>query len=125
MTLPTTGAGHTRIEEIRQRCEAATEAPWLVEELDGYITGHVIAEAHDYCGHSGRDARRDSVTHHESMTQVDAAFIASAREDIPWLLTAHDALVAALRGVMRDDGHYLECPAPDEAIHVTMPDSRN
>ncbi len=65
------------------RCEAATEGPWLVEESDGYITGHITSEHHDYCGTFCKCARSDSVNSVGTLTIDDANFIAHARTDLP------------------------------------------
>ena len=61
-----------------------TPGPWEVEFNDvgesgiRWITGHVTAKAHKYCGNSGPGARPDSVTHVSSMTAADAHLIAAA-----------------------------------------------
>jgi hypothetical protein len=130
MTAPGVGTEGKmeRIAEIQARCEAATAAPWVVEELDGYITGHVTAKVHDYCGNSGRAARRDSVTHSDSMIQRDADFIAHAREDVPWLLDEIARLAESVEIGLQLSGSFFEAlkalslPAINVAnpgVHVT------
>ena len=82
----------SRIEEIKARCEAATPGPWeadyntpfsndfvgIYEETEGYI---IKAEDED----EGDSTRPN-----------DAAFIANAREDIPYLLAEVKQLKAGL-----------------------------
>lgn len=75
-----------RLAEIEERVKAATEGPWVAEELDGYITGHVTSKHKNWAGNRAPHQRRDSITDCDAMTNTDAAFIAHARQDIPDLL---------------------------------------
>ncbi len=70
-----------------------TPGPWKVEEVDGYITGHITAEAHTYCGNTV--GRKDSVTAPDSMTRADAYLIAAAPD-----------LLAACQDVIYQDDFY-------------------
>lgn len=75
---------------LRALAEQATPGEWHVEVLDGYITGHITAAAHDYCGHRGVGARRDSVTAVESMTRADAYFIVAGVNYVRALLASQE-----------------------------------
>jgi len=58
----------SRLEEIRKRCENASEGPWVSSEMIG----------------------------DEYVSNADAAFIAHARDDVPWLLARIEELEADL-----------------------------
>lgn len=94
MTVPSTP---DPLAAIRERAEKACPGPWSVEDRDGYITGHITAKEHTYCGN--KRERRDSVTAPASMTHADAAFIAAARSDVPFLLGEVDRLSGQVRAV--------------------------
>lgn len=79
----------TRLQEIRERCEKATPGPWhvLVGDLDGdeYCDGiSTEREGHDDI------VKTDSGVYPPSL--ADASFIASAREDVPFLLAEVERL---------------------------------
>lgn len=74
-----------RLEEIQARCEKASAPPWeqWKDTTDGIETGFARVEAKarpEGCGGSGPNHLAYMI--HEE----DAAFIAHAREDVPWLL---------------------------------------
>lgn len=75
----------TRLDEIRVRANAATPGPWL--DYDNVHGAHII-RMHDRLG-GGNIASMD-VRNSNGATEQDrnAAFIAHAREDIPYLLAA-------------------------------------
>ena len=80
-------------ELLRGLDKAATAPRWEVEDNgDGYITGHIAAEAHRYCGNTV--GRRDSVCAPDSMTTADAPCIATTRNLLPLLA----GLVEAVQG---------------------------
>lgn len=96
-----------RIEEIRQRAEAATPGPWVwkqklwpSERLTGLSSTTAFYE--EYPG-----VPRSVLNQLDYMHEVDAAFIAEAREDIPWLLAALAALRTRL-GEQTADGQTLK-----------------
>lgn len=81
------------LEQIRARADAATPGPWYVEQMGNHHEdvlalsedgSYVIAE------HAGDDAE----------------FIAHAREDVPRLL---DALQAVLDMHVSEDSHWHQC----------------
>ena len=78
-----------RIADIAKRAEVATPGPWLTDGAPKW--------AHVYRG--GDDDTRVA----EVATHPDAAFIAHAREDVPWLpakLAERDAEIERLRGLL-------------------------
>lgn len=77
-----------RLAQIRQRCEAATPGPWGYDGQHDEITAD-SPDAKDYwlivsqCRTAPNTAPRDGFGHQYS---PDFAFIAAAREDVPYLL---------------------------------------
>ncbi len=87
-----TDADRARLAAIKNLADAATPAPWIVETIGEdappfdhqYISGHITAAAHNSAGNSA--SRRDSVCAPDSMTALDAEFVAAARTELPWLV---------------------------------------
>jgi putative IMPACT (imprinted ancient) family translation regulator len=82
-----------QLNEIRERCETATSAPW-------YIRRHTVEDynANHICGDFGYGSVDDK------------AFIAHARADVPALLDEIERLNAALEqnGATRMNGTYID-----------------
>lgn len=76
-----------RLAEIRAREEAATPAPWRVENNQQDLNRWVSSDDQTLDINFGYLGNR---------TQNDAAFVAHAREDVPWLLAEIERLIAAL-----------------------------
>ncbi|WP_340640634.1 hypothetical protein [Bacillus atrophaeus] len=77
-----------KLEEIRQRADAATEGPWRIGKQSpnglnniGTIGGLLTAQTTD---------------------EDDAKFIAHARQDIPWLISEIDRLNSGIDSVLYD-----------------------
>lgn len=70
---------HKELEEIRQRCEAASPAPWrsCVERRDHTSGSHFIM--------AGDTQNRSNDIELSGATIADQDFIAHARQDIPQL----------------------------------------
>lgn len=90
-----------RINDIRERCEAATPGPWTVEntKLSRAVIGGTV-ELLNWAGDK------------PFYSKDDFAFIAHAREDIPFLLAELDRLTEALRWIavaerLPDDGEWV------------------
>jgi len=60
----------------------------------------------------------------ERETQL-IANLSDMSDDILTLQTKLLAMEETLKALQRDDGHYLECPAPNLDTHATMPRSKN
>ena len=71
-------ATRKRLEAIRRRCRAATPAPWVAAPVGGWYAV------------SGTDGIAADLA--EPDRAEDAAFIAEARSDVPWLLDLVEAL---------------------------------
>lgn len=92
------GQDDARVQEIRARLEAATPGPWQTwpdgteESVESVSVGRFVC-------HLNSNMRQ---------FREDAAFIANAREDVPYLLARYDALAArmaaaeAVEKVLRD-----------------------
>lgn len=77
-----------KLEEIRQRADAATEGPWRIGKQSpnglnniGTIGGLLIAQ---------------------TTNEDDAKYIAHARQDIPWLISEIDRLNSGIDSVLYD-----------------------
>ncbi|MBF8238890.1 hypothetical protein I1A23_06635 [Bacillus subtilis] len=77
-----------KLEEIRQRADAATEGPWRIGKQSpnglnniGTIGGLLTAQTTD---------------------EDDAIYIAHARQDIPWLISEIDRLNSGIDSVLYD-----------------------
>lgn len=111
-------SGTDRLDEIRARADAATGGPWEVRKsrsgnnwIDGRNYDEILApetvECMAYCYGGSSMIRLDD---------MDAAFIAAARDDVPWLLAEvarvareRDALAATMERV-----RALHTPKRDE-----------
>lgn len=80
------GQDDARVQEIRARLEAATPGPWQTwpdgteESVESVSVGRFVC-------HLNSNMRQ---------FREDAAFIANAREDVPYLLARYDALAARM-----------------------------
>lgn len=103
-----------RTQQIRARVEAATPGPWSVHHIErGPL---MIGIDSDPDGTGPVDLAIAEML--SDATQDDAAFLAHAREDIPWLLEqlrlAHEALerarpfVIALGARWQQDGQSID-----------------
>ena len=111
-----------RIAEIRARVEAATPGPWRQGRvLQTYRTKHFPQEMFDraqererrtvFAGFSEADQGRSREVVTECRDDSDAALIAQAREDVPWLLDQLAAALDALRELhdfSGDPHHYRD-----------------
>lgn len=91
-----------RIAEIKARANAATPGPWTA------------SAPHPYCGEIwvvGPDDPDGAIATGFDDTPADAAFIAHARTDVPWLLDRIEALeqeLAAQRAIGEAAEHAIE-----------------
>ncbi len=91
----------SRLDEIKARCEKATEGEWTVEDMPGERPGLRCIQV------AGRDGRGWLIpvcttgTHWQEQPgqrdMTDAGFIAHSRADIPYLVALVERLEAALR----------------------------
>lgn len=80
----------TTIDAIKARCEAATPGPWRAIERGNSVMSHgVVTVAYD-------GLPQQNVCAGISPKTGNAAFIAHAREDIPYLLEQIESLTAQL-----------------------------
>ena len=101
------------LDEMRQRCEAATPGPWWWDRL-----GDLRPTPHD---EYGLDAliRWESIGEVPVLADGDAEFVAAARTDLPRLIAAVEA-VLTLAEAWRYKGEYGYGPwqlgeGPDES----------
>ena len=80
-------AAQQRIAEIRARVEAAMPGPWEVAEYEGQCQVYA----------SIKHGRHLNIHPIADAGPADAALIASARDDVPWLLDQLAAALDALR----------------------------
>jgi hypothetical protein len=95
-----------RIAEIEARTKKATDGPWIsIEEIQGGLgQGGHLRLLFQAVKASGENLLRLPST---IRSKHDAAFIAHARQDIPFLLAEHHRLTEALREIAassKDDG---------------------
>lgn len=90
MILPVRPHGE-RLTEIRERVETATEGPWHTTPL--YESGDGSTRAHEDDDHGIAGPEHDNPSIAQMLWAHDAAFVAHAREDVPWLI---DQLQATL-----------------------------
>ena len=80
-----------RLDEIRARCDAATDGPWKwggpAHGNDGNLPHLRDLHGNDLCDFGSAGAYIDYGT---PPSAEDAAFIAHSREDVPWLLEQLD-----------------------------------
>ena len=81
-----TDADRKRLEEIKTRCEAATEGPWVLFD-NGFKSG-VAAKDDDFPSICGGPLYEGYM----SIGHPDTIFISHARADIPWLLAKLEEL---------------------------------
>ena len=84
----------SELQEIRERCEAASPGPWTTEPWDDYpaVAYHILDASGDYDVQYFVPLDK----HYECGPLADCSFIAHARHDIPALLDHIDALAASL-----------------------------
>lgn len=112
--------GLARLREIQERCNKATEGPWAYEAVSDksneWCLGVVVGN--DDKPLSGRVEQGQGIIDHaivrEAMGLEDAAFIAHAREDIPYLLQRVAECEAALAAPSQLESKNLhESRSPD------------
>ena len=86
-----------RLEEIRQRTEAATDGPWERFDTPDYAEIHVLG---------GKEAGFLPVALADKAYNAD--FIAHSREDIPYLLSEVDRLNAMHKREINITGEYAQ-----------------
>lgn len=102
------------LKAIRERADAAAPGPWRYQNNFGHL--EIVAD--------GRDHFRP-IAGHYGIQEVDATFIAKARDDVPALLDLVDAMTGALLGSERaaECGGCLECcPVCRMCLIVTVAD---
>ena len=87
----------TRLEQIRERCNRATEGPWIsfVEDRD-----HT-------CGSNFIKTSENDIELIEA-TVDDQDFIANARQDILWLISEVCRLNGLLNNIAACDGNFSD-----------------
>ena len=104
-----------RLAEIKARCDAATEGPWVRD-----------MHSPDMSGRSGwyiRGPRKlglRSMVLNSRMLSGDAEFVEAAREDVPWLVEQVERLTAerdALARLTRENEALRAKVAAVEALH--------
>ena len=108
------------VEEIRARCDKATEGPWKTHLVDD--TSIVTEDGTDVCTtcDSSQAEREDGYNVEYERMEADADFIAHARTDIPALLaevTRLTAVEAELRAELAKY-HDADIRSVDEARRV-------
>jgi len=83
-----------RLEEIKERCDAATPGPWGCGY--GYDHGTRIYLT---VGNDNKDVCKDCM-------MGDAVFISNSREDVPYLLSRLEAAEKRAEAAVRDCGGY-------------------
>jgi hypothetical protein len=126
-TKPLTAA---ELEEIRERCEAATSGPWhpITPTDDAPSAGVSNATTPNRHGPTFLWWPEECAT--RAQDRADAAFIAAARTDIPALLVTVDALRATLQELLTYTTelesryvpmlltHSFMLPLPDGAVEL-------
>lgn len=96
----------TKLEEMRKRCEAATPGSWAIERYDadnGYIHFSVNDQEMQQVAFCHEDM-------HPKTYRADAAFIASARQDMPALISALEVCLGALEEFRLGHVHAADLP---------------
>jgi hypothetical protein len=101
-----------RLDEIKARCDAATEGPWGVEIDGGILLGKAyrIVAGEKTIIHEGR--WQDGISYGD-MTHENATFIAHAREDIPWLIAEVERLSALCADIDHESALRQESDGED------------
>lgn len=88
---------NTKLEQIRERCNRATEGPWIsfIEDRDHTCGSNFIKT-------SGNDIELIGAT------VDDQDFIANARQDIPWLISEVCRLNGLLNNIAACDGNFSD-----------------
>ena len=102
---------------ILARCEAATKGPWV--ECKPMCLAPVVRDSRGLYVCETRTTEPGGLvqpTHAETVSShADAAFIAHAREDVPWLLAQLDAARARAE---RAEFVMVQAAIPLEALHA-------
>jgi hypothetical protein len=99
-----------RLDEIKQRMNAATLEPWVYIEEWGSI--HAVADD---------DFTEVVICPDHDDRPDDMTFIANAREDVPWLVARVEELTAAVETMLAWSIKYWgrECGCDDPEIMTT------
>ncbi len=76
----------SRLDEIKARCDAATEGPWSAK---GGFTSDPMIEVYGQTVFINPDLDGDPI---QPEVWADVEFIAAAREDVPWLVSEVERL---------------------------------
>ena len=125
MSAETQGA-ETRIAEIRERVEAATPGAWRWSVPDSEVTsfsvGRIIWGA---CDEDGEGSIGQWIADVSDADTQNAAFIAHAREDVPWLLDRldearreRDEARRALEVAEHDLRYVIAALSPSELVRL-------
>ncbi|MDL5143121.1 hypothetical protein [Bacillus atrophaeus] len=90
-----------KLEEIRQRADAATAGPWLPNNDINYDQGKakiIWGPKGPGCG-SIAEVRVD---YPNTPRENDCIFIANARQDVPWLISEIDRLNSGIDSIIYD-----------------------
>lgn len=105
------------LEEIKARCEAATEGPWIVHPQMGCAEGDLGIFTKPKIGY-GIGVIWASLAQYEDNVENNAAFIVHAREDVPALVAEvewlQSRLVRAHRMLLDDLG--ILWPGPGSPV---------
>lgn len=105
----------TREQQIQARCQAATEGPWKPYPVSPDMIVTTWANDHGYLW---KVATAELVDGGEARMDANAAFIAHAREDIPYLLARLAECEAALEtaeAFIRRGAAVIEASNPEFA----------
>lgn len=91
----------TRLDEIEKRCAMATNGPWQVYSRVGSSYSSIISPAGDAELGNWMVAER-------VQWNVDAAFIAAARTDVPWLIDMVIKTASTIRALQTDRDRWIE-----------------
>jgi len=79
-----------RLNEIRERCEKATPAPWDPTDVGAYYNPDPDDRELPGTAYFARVLPNLHIS--KEQAQLDAQFVANSRDDIPWLLAKIDRL---------------------------------
>lgn len=123
-----------RLEEIEGREKAASPGPWKAEIWHGNDGGFAAVGPVHLPADGYEDEWESPDDKHGQLAQLDANFMASAREDVPWLIAKVRELeeeVEKLRdmgpGVTHEGGGKVsmkmrELPKHVPTLHLEFPD---